>query len=196
MLKKISIRPAFALWFLLAVPLVASASAPAPSEDASRYEIQFMEGMIDHHATAVRMADLCLERATHAELTKLCDQIKTAQTAEIGRMQAWLDAWYEASHKPSMSKSDREQMRQMGELSGADFEIAFTRMMIEHHQMAIVEASDCLVNAYHRELIRLCGSIASAQAEEIVTMRSWLCDWYRVCLLTARIASRPEPLRA
>jgi len=193
---RILAHPVLALWISLALPFAASASAPAPSEEASRYEVQFMEGMIDHHAMAVRMADLCLQRAMHAELIELCTQIKSAQTAEIRRMQSWLEAWYDVTHKPSMSKSDREQMRRLSDLSGADFEIAFMRMMIEHHQMAIVEASDCLVNAYHRDLIGLCGSIASAQAEEIVTMRSWLCEWYDVCLLTAALTMRPQALQA
>jgi uncharacterized protein (DUF305 family) len=189
-------RPALALCALLVVPLTSPASAPAPSEEASRYEVQFMEGMIDHHAMAVRTADLCLQRATHAELIELCNQIKTTQTTEINWMQSWLEAWYDVTHKPSISKSDREHLRRMSDLSGAEFEIAFMRMMIEHHQMAIVEASDCLVNAYHQDLIELCGSIASAQAAEIVTMRSWLCEWYDVCLLTAAPTMRPQALYA
>jgi len=173
------------LMLALLLPVGARGNAPAPSADAARYEIQFMEGMIDHHAMAVRMADLCLQRAMHAELLELCSNIKTTQTAEIRRMQTWLESWYDVTHKPSLSKSDRESLRDMSDMSGAEFEVAFMRSMIEHHQMAIMEASDCLGASYHPSLIELCGAIASAQAQEIVTMRAWLCDWYDVCLLTA-----------
>lgn len=180
------------LLLMLASIQAAQASAPAPDADAARYEIDFMSGMIDHHAMAVEMASLCLERATHPELIEMCQSIKSAQTAEIARMQGWLDQWYDTEHKPKMTRAQRTQLRNLAALSGAEFEIAFMRQMIEHHQMALHEAATCLTETYHQELIGLCGSIASAQAQEIVTLRQWLCQWYGECLFTAASRSQPE----
>lgn len=83
----------------------------------------------------------------------------------------------------------------MGELSGADFEIAFMQSMIEHHQAAIAEAGECLGTAYHRPLIELCGAIAAVQAQEIVDMRTWLCDWYGLCDPAAAEVQRGDEWR-
>ena len=38
----------------------ANAAAPAPDVGTSKYEIRFMEMMIDHHAMAVQMGAMCL----------------------------------------------------------------------------------------------------------------------------------------
>jgi uncharacterized protein (DUF305 family) len=180
-------RPILYGWLttLLFVVLSADASAntPAPTDETSRYEVDFMTGMIDHHAMAVEMANICLERASHAELLEMCNNIRAAQTSEIRTMQSWLAQWYGRDYKPRMSKAERAQLRELSQASGPDFEIAFMQSMVEHHQAAIAEAGECLGSAYHRELIQLCGSIAAAQAQEIVTLRVWLCDWYRVCIL-------------
>ena len=73
---------------------VTIASAPAPSPSTSNFEIRFMTDMIDHHQMAVMMAEMCIARAIHPELRSLCENIRTAQMAEIEEMQAWLQDWY------------------------------------------------------------------------------------------------------
>lgn len=157
------------------------AAAPAPERSAARYEIRFMEGMIDHHAMAVMMGELCLERAIHEELAAMCAQIVETQSQEIATMQSWLADWYGITYEPQMSRQEERQMAQLATLSGAEFEIAFMEMMIEHHQAAIREAADCVERAYHRPLVRLCERIIAAQAAEIEQMRQWLCEWYGRC---------------
>ena len=72
---------------------------------ASKFEIQFMEGMIDHHAMAVHMSHLLHEQAIHPELRMLGDSIGVTQSAEITRMKGWLQQWYGRTHEPSMMMS-------------------------------------------------------------------------------------------
>ena len=47
---------------------VTSASGPAPTKAQARYEIDFLQDMIDHHMMAVMTAELCVEKAVHEEL--------------------------------------------------------------------------------------------------------------------------------
>lgn len=174
---------------------VALASGPAPSAQTSQYETDFMRTMTDHHSMAIRMADICSKQATHAELLQMCRGIRTTQSAEVQQMQSWLQAWYGTSYRPQMTREDKQQLQARSQLSDAEFEIAFMRAMIEHHQGAIMEAGDCLGAAYHKELIQLCGSIVEAQAAEIVTMRGWLCDWYQICDPRTAAVARSDGLR-
>ncbi|HYG67426.1 MAG TPA: DUF305 domain-containing protein, partial [Anaeromyxobacteraceae bacterium] len=70
--------------------------ASADLEDLSgeAFELAFMREMIPHHRQAVHMSEVCVRRAAHEELRALCEEIVTAQTAEIEDMTGWLCDWY------------------------------------------------------------------------------------------------------
>jgi uncharacterized protein (DUF305 family) len=174
-----------ALLLVLLVP-VARANAPAPTEAAARYEIRFMQDMIEHHMMAVHMSETCLARAVHPELQALCGRIVATQQAEIQQMQAWLALWYGIpSHMHPMNPGHHKRMEKLASLTGAQFEIEFMQQMIRHHRGAIVEASRCLQRAYHDELSTVCAGIIEAQLAEIRLMQNWLCAWYGICRRSA-----------
>ena len=158
-----------------------TATASAPSQRAARYEIDFMQDMIDHHAMAVMTAEMCVDKAVHKELRKLCQDIIAAQTREIEQMQTWLQEWYGISYEPRMKPSDRRMMERLAALSPEEFEVEFMQMMIEHHEKAIREGETCLRRAYHPDLIELCEDIIETQTAEIELMQEWLCEWYDIC---------------
>ncbi len=159
----------------------ASADAPAPATPTAKYEIRFLEGMINHHAMAVEEGEICLDRATHEELLALCQNIIATQSQEIELMQSWLSDWYGESHEPHMNPGQMNQMEKMASLTGEEFEIDFMTSMIRHHQQAIRDAERCVDRAYHDELVQLCQGIIDAQRAEIEQMQTWLCDWYSIC---------------
>ena len=165
---------------LLAPP--ASADSPASDPDAAAFEVEFLEMMIDHHQMAVHMSMTCLDKAVHSELRRLCERIMESQAEEISLMQEWLLDWYGIEHEPQMDDPvHHEQMMELEELSGSEFEIAFLQMMSEHHAMAVEDGRECLSSAEHRELLRLCRSIVLTQLREIRQMEMWLCRWYGDC---------------
>jgi len=178
-MKHTRILSAFVMTLLLAS--AAFAGAPASDKAAARYEVTFLKSMIDHHAMAVEMAELCMTRAIHEELRSMCEQIAAAQTREIQQMQSWLQDWYGITYEPQMTRQEMREMEQLSSLSGADFEVAFMEMMIRHHMGAIREASKCVESAEHEELRTLCENIITTQAAEIEQMRTWLCQWYQQC---------------
>lgn len=160
---------------------VTIASAPAPTPSARNYEIKFMEDMIDHHAMAVAMGQMCLQKAVHEELRSLCQSIISSQSAQITEMQSWLQSWYGMSYSPEMKPGDQHMMDRLASLSGAEFEVAFLEMMITHHEKAVKEGRQCLDKAYHAELRTLCENIVTTQSAEIAQMQTWLCQWYGEC---------------
>lgn len=167
------------------------ASAPAPTQSQQQYEIRFLTEMIDHHAMAVMMAELCEGRTVHPELLQLCRQIRESQLEEIATMQTWLEDWYGIEHEPEMTPGMGNQMQKLASLSGAEFEIEFMKMMIRHHWTAVVRAQQCQKKAYHMELIQLCGNIESDQLREIQQMGMWLCEWYDICGYRTGTANMP-----
>ncbi len=165
-----------AMFAVFASPVLAD--APAPDEQMAKYEIKFMEDMIDHHAMAVMMAEMCLMKAVHPDLIAMCQDIIATQMQEIEVMQMWLMDWYGISHEPDMHMGGMEHYMMM---DSEEFEIHFMKRMIGHHATAIKEAEDCLEEAYHGELIETCQNIIVTQFQEIETMQTWLCEWYGVC---------------
>jgi len=180
-MKKLFSRSITLLVFVAMIAAFATpvfADAPAPDKQTSKYEIKFMENMIDHHAMAIMMAEMCTMMAVHPELIAMCENIIATQSAEIEMMQAWLQDWYGITYEPKMHMGEMEGHMKM---DPAQFEEWFMKRMISHHAKAIMEAEDCLEEAYHGELIGMCQNIIVTQTEEINTMQAWLCEWYEVC---------------
>jgi uncharacterized protein (DUF305 family) len=160
----------------------ATADEPAPHPQQRRFEIRFLEDMIDHHHMAVMMAEMCMEKELpHLELTEMCESIATAQMAEIEQMHAWLEAWYGREHGPEMTRPMERDMEALAELDGEEFEIEFMQMMIKHHKQAVRAGRQCVRRADHEDLITLCQDIVESQSAEIEQMESWLCEWYEIC---------------
>ncbi|GHD46198.1 hypothetical protein GCM10008097_15930 [Mycetocola manganoxydans] len=156
----------------------ALADAPAQSQEAAAFEVDFLTSMVDHHMMATAMAQTCLEKATHQELRDLCQSIIEAQQQEMEKMQMWLQDWYGITYEPQMSEGDMRSMERLEKFSGAKYEIHFMRSMIRHHWAAIREAAECLDSAEHPELIDLCSNIRDVQLAEIGQMQTWLEQWY------------------
>ena len=62
---------------------------------------------------------------------------------------------------------------------GARAEVRFLEGMIDHHQMALDMANDCLMKAKTDSVLTLCKNIITAQTAEIKQMQGWLTSWYQ-----------------
>jgi uncharacterized protein (DUF305 family) len=52
--------------------------------------------MVPHHRSAVAMAQMALDKATHQELKDMAHSIIDDQNREIDQMTQWLHDWYGA----------------------------------------------------------------------------------------------------
>jgi hypothetical protein len=59
-------------------------------------------------------------------------------------------------------------------------EVRFLEGMIDHHQMAVDMANDCLKKAETEAVVTLCNGIITSQTAEIKTMHDWLLAWYQI----------------
>ncbi len=185
---------------IISVVLLSNAVyADAPIEGrAGRAEVRFLEGMIDHHQMALDMATDCLNKAQTESVVELCNNVITAQSAEIVQMQAWLLEWYDIEYAP-MPMVDMDSDHDMGgmhgghqehrdppmmmgmmaglsRLEGIDYEIAWLEAMIDHHDDALHMSERVLRYAQHESLIALAEAIISAQTTEIEYMESLIVE--------------------
>lgn len=62
--------------------------------------------------------------------------------------------------------------------TGDEFDRAFVKEMIVHHEGAVEMAEQALVSASREEIQNLAREIIAAQTREIDMMQTWLHEWY------------------
>src|SRR5215470_3071608 len=157
-------RPATAIILCAAALVSGCASAPRSGLHAtppglgrlpySDADVEFMSGMIPHHAQAVIMAGWAPSHGARQDVAILCERIVVGQRDEIATMQAWLrdrgqpvpDAT-STRHKMTMNGMTHEmlmpgmltdeEMAALDRARGAEFDRLFLLGMIKHHQGAI-----------------------------------------------------------
>lgn len=168
-------------WTLVgAVLLAVLALAPAAQASNPRgsFDRKFMTEMVSHHAMAVDMAEMAVEKATHPELKQTAAEIVRTQTAEIKRMKRWSKRWYGVTARPRMTERDMRDMRELEDASGAEFELRFMSLMTVHHTIAIERARIATRCARHPQLRRMARGIVRAQQREVKQFREWSVAWY------------------
>jgi uncharacterized protein (DUF305 family) len=157
-----------------ATPVVVQPGAPGkpsrtlpPSTRAtlpprSQADVEFMQGMIMHHAQAVEMTALIPSHTENQDLRSLGARISSSQSDEIKFMQRWLAARGEpvAMATPGMPDMDMsrhmsrqpealmpgmltpEQMEALRKAKGSEFDHLFLTGMIQHHDGALTMVKD------------------------------------------------------
>lgn len=162
-----------------------------PYSDA---DVEFMSGMIPHHAQAVIMAGWAPSHGARPDVAVLCERIVVGQRDEIATMQTWLrdrglpvpDAT-STRHKMTMNGMTHEMLmpgmlsdEEMGELDrarGPEFDRLFLLGMIRHHQGAI-DMVDTLFKAYgaaqDETVFKFASDVYADQSTEITRMNEML----------------------
>ena len=141
-------------------------------EDGEYSDRRFIDAMVPHHEGAVGMAEVALENAEHAEVSRLAENIVSTQRDEIGVLRGIREREF-GSAEPEMELSEEEMNGMMGmtdprELANAKpFDRAFIDAMIPHHESAIEMADvarECCGNEEVRNQVQ---KIVDAQRHEI-----------------------------
>ena len=119
----------------------------------TKADVEFMQGMIAHHAQAIVMSRMAASHGANQQVMKLSTKIDQSQVPEIRIMQVWLRSNNQFApdtaswHKVRMSGMLTDaQLTELDAATGVAFDRAYLRMMIQHHAGALQMVSD-LFNA-------------------------------------------------
>jgi uncharacterized protein (DUF305 family) len=149
-------------------------------------DVQFMQGMIGHHAQALEMTELLKTRTNSDDMRKLAGRIETSQADEIKMMQTWLERRGQplpdphAHHHggklmPGMLTA--EEMDRLAAAKGPNFDQLFLELMIKHHEGALVMVKDLFASAgagQESEIFAFASDVDSDQRMEIDRMSAML----------------------
>jgi uncharacterized protein (DUF305 family) len=165
-----------------------SAASAAQQAGHNADDVSFAQQMIPHHNDAVTMAKLVPSRSTNAEIIDLAARIEKGQSPEIQQMQGWLTTWNASMSMPGMSTGSMpgmdggampgmmsaDDMKQLEQAKGAEFDKMWLDMMIKHHQGAIDMAKTELGKGASTDAKGLAQKIIDAQQAEITEMQGQL----------------------
>lgn len=151
-------------------------------------DVTFAQQMIPHHRQAVEMAALAGERATAPQVRDLAADIEAAQEPEIETMTGWLEAWGEEVPDPAMDDEGMgdgtsdpmagmmsdEDLADLEQAEGAEFDRMFLEMMVEHHAEAVEMARTEQAEGENPDALALAEKIEADQRAEIATMQRLL----------------------
>jgi uncharacterized protein (DUF305 family) len=157
-------------------------------------DIQFMNGMISHHAQALLMAGWASSHGASPSVLTLTSRITNAQQDEIAGMQKWLRDRHQpvpdANPHGMVMKMDgmdhtmlmpgmltEAQLKQLDEARGKDFDRLFLTFMIQHHQGAVTMVHDLFETngaAQDITVFKVASDISADQTTEIERMQKML----------------------
>ncbi|WP_299058282.1 DUF305 domain-containing protein [uncultured Nocardioides sp.] len=200
---------------LLAAALTTTLLAGCGADDSSATEqtlsdtehndadVTFAQDMIPHHAQALTLVDLTLDRDVDPGIADLAEQIRAEQAPEIETMAGWLSDWDEevpetvrdhsnAGHgggaasdamremeadgdAPAMAGMlTADQLEALEQASDDEFGALWVDAMIAHHTGAIAMAEAEQADGRYRPAVELAGDVVEAQTAEIAELEQLL----------------------
>jgi uncharacterized protein (DUF305 family) len=171
--------------------LPSSTHASLPPRSAA--DVEFMHGMILHHAQAVEMTAMIASHTQSKDLRSLGARISSSQSDEIKFMKRWLAARGDAvpPPMPDMPGMDMrhgqmarmpgmltpDQMEALRKAKGDEFDHLFLVGMIQHHNGALTMVKDLFDTAgagQDAELFNFATDADNSQRAEIRIMETML----------------------
>lgn len=170
------------------------AEAAERHEAPNEADVEYIAMMIVHHEQALEMTELASEHAHADPVVRLSTRIATAQAPEIEVMRAWLES-YEEEHGPAAGHdhhrahgSDHDehgghhdhaempgmaspqQLAELVDARGAEFDQLFLELMIVHHEGAVTMSAEVIADGVDITVNELATEIAAQQAAEVGRM--------------------------
>jgi uncharacterized protein (DUF305 family) len=172
---------------------IAKAKADSVRHPYTEADVQFMSHMIGHHAQAIVMSGWAPTHGASPSVRTLAARIINAQQDEIGTMQRWLQdrrqpvPEADTSMKMSLGGSHHmmlmpgmltpDQMKQLDQAKGGEFDRRFLTFMIQHHQGAVSMVQKLFGTygaAQDETVFKFANDVNADQSTEIARMQTML----------------------
>ena len=147
-------------------------------------DVEFMQGMIAHHAQAIYMSRMAEAHGASQRLLKLANKIDQSQVAEIRIMQDWLvrngqvapdtSSWRTMTMTGMLTPA---QLEELDATKGTAFDHAYLTFMIQHHEGALQMVKDLFATPRAGQEVDVnvfANDVVTVQTAEIGAMRQML----------------------
>ena len=175
---------------------IARARADSARLPYTKADIDFMSGMISHHAQAIKMASWAPTHDASPSLRRMAERVVVGQADEIKLMQSWLRDRLQpvpeadpAGMKMKMGDMEHvmlmpgmltdEQMKELDAARGKEFDRLFLTYMIQHHRGAIDMVRQLFNShgaAQDETVFKFANDVEIDQSQEIQRMQQMLLE--------------------
>jgi uncharacterized protein (DUF305 family) len=183
------------------VDVLQTGQAPEPAarpdlvrQPHSPADVEFMAGMIPHHAQAVLIAGWAASHGARPDIRILCERMVVAQRDEIESMRNWLRDRGETvpdpkatHHRMKMNGVEHEmlmpgmltaeELAHLDKARGSDWDRLFLAAMIRHHEGALKMVDDLFMShgaLQDDDLFKFASDVYADQTTEIEFMKKML----------------------
>jgi uncharacterized protein (DUF305 family) len=149
-------------------------------------DVEFMQGMIAHHAQAIHMSRMAEAHRANPRVLKLATKIDQSQVAEIRLMQEWLVYYGQVAPDTSSWRTmtmpgmlTEAQLKTLDAAIGVEFDRALLTLMIQHHEGALQMVADLFAKPGAGQEIDVnvfANDVVTVQTAEIGVMRQMLSE--------------------
>jgi len=160
----------------------------------SAADVDFMAGMIPHHAQAVLIAGWAASHGARPDIRVLCERMVIGQRDEIALMRNWLRDRGETVPDPNATHHrmkvngvehdmlmpgmlSPEELAQLDKAAGSEWDRLFLTFMIRHHEGAIKMVDDLFASfgaLQDDDVYKLASDMYADQSIEIERMQKML----------------------
>lgn len=175
------------------VKTTAQATVPTGGRPYSQADVDFLTGMIAHHAQAILIAGWAPSHGASPSVRTLCERIVVSQRDEIAFMQTMLrdhnQPVPDPAHPHMMAGMDHpmlmpgmltpEQLAQLDAARGPEFDKLFLTFMIQHHRGALTMIDTLFASpgaAQDDVMFKVASDMSADQSTEIDRMTNMLFD--------------------
>jgi uncharacterized protein (DUF305 family) len=150
----------------------------------TKADVEFMQGMIAHHAQAVVMSRMATSHGANSQVLRMSNKIDQSQVPEIRIMQDWLarnkqfvpdtSSW---RHMTMAGMLTPAQMKALEASKGVDFDRAYLEYMIQHHVGALKMVDDLFASPLAGQEVDVnvfANDVVTVQTAEIGIMQKLL----------------------
>ena len=188
----------------------------------SQDDVRFMQNMIPHHNQAVEMAALVGERTNLQDILDVAGRIDASQLDEIEFMEQWLQQRGQAisnqdehrdmhAEHAMMGMATAEQMAELAQAKGTEFDQLFLTLMMRHHDGAVkmvrklhrqpgaaydpilFEFTNDVINDQESEIKRMEGVLVGLSSDPRANLSAGFDDAGEAILNMQLVTSLPKP---
>jgi uncharacterized protein (DUF305 family) len=137
----------------------------------SEVDAQFVAAMVPHHRLGLELLALAEPRVEDVRVRRLVFEMAGYHNLDLHHLEHYLSEWslVEAEMYPGWISPER--VRQLGELSGAAFDLEWLRVMAEHHEGALALADLMMQSGTNSTVKRLAVVVMEQQTRELEDMQ-------------------------
>jgi uncharacterized protein (DUF305 family) len=135
-----------------------------PAKDA---DDEFLRMMSDHHEGLIQMASEAMTKASNSTAQGDAHRLHTKQADEQKKMLGMAESMYGDKVTPMVMPSNKAMMDSLQAKTGAEYDRAFYRNVIAHHQEGIKMVDDMMPKLAKPEIKQMAERMKSDQQKEI-----------------------------